>query len=74
MKNYLLDCDLRGKIEEKLLQLRACALLINETTNPHTDNRNDNVSTCAWMIADELSVISALLEKLPIAKNKKGDE
>ena len=68
MKNYLLDCDLRGKIEGKLLQLRACALLINETTS------NDNVSTCAWMIADELSVISALLEKLPIAKNKKGDK
>lgn len=71
MKNYLLDCDLQEKIDEKLIQLRACALLINEATNPHADNRNDNVSTCAWMIADGLSTISDLLEKLPVAKNKK---
>ncbi|WP_294912393.1 hypothetical protein [uncultured Gilliamella sp.] len=74
MKNYLLDCELQEKIWEKLIQLRACALLINEVTNPHSDNRNDNVNTCSWMIADELNIILEQLENLPAEGESKNDE
>lgn len=70
MKNYLLDCGLQEKIWEKLIQLRACALLINEVTNLHSDNRNDNVNTCSWMIADELNIILEQLENLPTDKTQ----
>ena len=65
MEYYLLDCELQEQIWEKLIQLRACALLINEVTNPYSDNRNDNVNTCSWMIADELNTILEQLENLP---------
>lgn len=74
MKNYLLDCELQEKIWEKLIQLRACALLINEVTNPHSDNRNDNVNTCSWMIADELNIILEQLENLPAEGESKNEE
>ena len=71
MEYFLLDCELQEKIWEKLIQLRACALLINEVTNPHSDNRNDSVSTCSWMIADELNIILEHLENLPTDKKRK---
>jgi len=74
MKNYLLDCELQEKIWEKLIQLRACALLINEVTNPHSDNRNDNVNTCSWMIADELDTILEQLENLPADEGESKNE
>jgi len=66
MKGYILDKELKEKIWEKLIQLRACASLINEVTNPNSYYRNDNVNTCSWMIADELSVILEQLEDLPV--------
>jgi len=69
MKSYFIDNGLKEKIWEKLIQLRACALLINEVTNPQSDNRNDNVNTCAWMIADELNILSEYLENLSTNKN-----
>lgn len=74
MKGYILDNELKEKIWEKLIQLRACALLINEVTNPQSDNRNDNVNTCAWMIADELNIILEQLENLPAKRESKNDE
>lgn len=72
MKSYFIDNELRETIWNKLIQLRACALLINEVTNPHSDNRNDNVNTCSWMMADELNILSEYLENLPTDKKTQG--
>jgi hypothetical protein len=72
MEYFLLGCELQEKIWEKLIQLRACALLINEVTSPNSDNRNDNVNTCSWMIADELNIILEHLENLPTDKKTRG--
>lgn len=71
MKNYLLNCDLQEKIWEKLIQIRAVVLLINETTDPHCDNSNNNVNTCTWMIAEQLDEILGSLENLSASK---GDD
>lgn len=68
MKNYLLNCDLQEKIWEKLIQIRSVVLLINETTDPHSDNRNDNVNTCTWMISEQLDEILESLENLSVSK------
>lgn len=72
MKSYFIDNELRETIWNKLIQLRACALLINEVTSPDSDNRNDNVNTCSWMIADELNIILEHLENLPTDKKTRG--
>ncbi len=70
MGNYLLDCDLQEKIWSKLIQLRACVLLINEVTNPDSKNPNDNVNSCSWMVAEELNTIITSLEKLPLEEDQ----
>lgn len=70
MGNYLLDCDLQEKIWSKLIQLRACVLLINEVTDPDSDNPNDNVNSCSWLVAEELNTIITSLEKLPLEEDQ----
>lgn len=74
MKNYLFNCEEQEKIWERLIQLKALAMLINEATSPETDNRNDNVSTCSWMIAELLDEIIESLENLPAAEKKKNEK
>lgn len=70
MGNYLLDCDLQEKIWSKLIQLRACVLLINEVTNPDSENPNDNINSCSWMVSDELDAIITSLENLPLEEDQ----
>lgn len=65
---YLLNHESRERIQETLIQMKAVAMLINETTSPDSDNRNDHVNTCAWMIADRLEETLEALDNLPKQK------